>query len=85
MSKTVYELTKNSREAIKFSLETFKGHRFIDMRVYAKEEGKDPVPTKKGLPVSPILWPQFKRALVQMEAAMVQEGWLDEEDLEILS
>ena len=44
MSKTVYELPKNSREAIKFSLETFKGHRFIDMRVYAKEEGKDPAP-----------------------------------------
>jgi hypothetical protein len=83
MSKPVYELTKNSREAIKFSLETFKGHRFIDMRVYAKEEGKDPVPTKKGLPVSPILWPEFKRALAEVEAAMIDQKWLDKEDLEI--
>jgi hypothetical protein len=83
MSKQVFELPKNSREAIKFSLAEFKGHKFIDMRVYAKEEGKNPVPTPKGLTVSPALWPQFKRALAQVEAAMIGQGWLDKEDLEV--
>jgi hypothetical protein len=84
MSKQVCELPKNSREAIKFSLAEFKGHKFIDMRVYAKEEGKDPpVPTKKGLAVSPTLWPEFKKAIAQVEAAMIQDGWLDREDLEV--
>jgi hypothetical protein len=82
MSKTVYELPKNSREAIKVSLEEFKGHKFIDMRVYAKEEGKDPAPTRKGLAVSPFLWPQFRKAMAQAEEAMIKEGWLDREDLE---
>lgn len=88
MSKPVCELIKNNREAIKFSLEEFKGHKFCDLRIYVTEPGegnnkpKEPTPTKKGLAVSPALWPQFKAALAQMEAAMIQEGWLDKEDLE---
>ena len=82
MSKTVCELPKNSREDFRFSLGEIKGHRFCDLRVWAKEDGKDPVPTKKGLAVSPALWVQFKAALAQVEAAMVEAGWLDREDLE---
>jgi len=34
------------------------------------------------LAVSPILWPQFGRALAQVEAAMIKEGWIYQEDLE---
>jgi hypothetical protein len=81
MSKQVCELPKNSREDFRFSLGEFEGHKFIDMRVWAKEEGKDPAPTKKGLAVSPAMWVQFRSALDQVEAAMVQEGWIDREDL----
>jgi Transcriptional Coactivator p15 (PC4) len=80
--KAVCEIPKNSRESICFRLGEFKGHKFIDMRVYAKEEGKESAPTQKGLAVSPSLWPQFKTALEQVEAAMIQEGWIDREDLE---
>jgi hypothetical protein len=82
MSDNVCELAKNAREKIIFRLGEFKGHKFIDMRVFAVEDGKDPAPTKKGLAVSPALWPQFRAALDQMEAAMVAEGWLDKEDLQ---
>jgi hypothetical protein len=81
MSDKVCELAKNSREKIIFRLGEFKTHKFIDMRVWAVEDGKDPAPTKKGLAVSPALWLQFRAALDQVEAAMVHEGWLDEEDL----
>jgi len=52
------------------------------MRVFAIEENKDPVPTKKGLAVSPALWGQFRAALDQVETAMIKEGWLDREDLQ---
>jgi hypothetical protein len=79
--KPVYELLKNSRETIQFRLGEFKGHKFIDMRVFAIEDGKDPAPTKKGLAVSPALWTQFRAALDQVEAAIVKEGWLDRADL----
>jgi len=79
--KLVCELPKNSRQTIQFRLGEFKGHKFIDMRVFAVEDGKDPAPTKKGLAVSPHLWPQFRAALDQVEAVMVAEGWIDREDL----
>ena len=87
MSKPMCELPKNSREAIKFSLGEFKGHRFCDMRIFITESGedggnaKDLIRTKKGLAVSPALWVQFKAALAKVEEAMVKEGWLDPEDL----
>ena len=82
MSKQVCEIPKNSREDFRFSLGEFKGHKFIDMRVFAIEDGKDPAPTKKGLAVSPALWVQFRQALDQVEAEMVKAGWLDQVDLE---
>ena len=82
----VCEIPKNAREKIVFRLGEFKGHKFCDMRIFVTElgedGGKDPAPTKKGLAVSPALWPQFRAALAQVEAAMIQEGWLDREDLE---
>jgi hypothetical protein len=39
-------------------------------------KAKDPAPTKKGLAISPQLWLQFRAAV------MIQEGWIDKEDLE---
>ena len=83
MNDKVCELAKNSREKIIFRLGVYKGYRFLDMRVFAIEEGKDPIATRKGLAVSPKLWPQFKAALARVEAAMIDQKWLDKEDLEI--
>lgn len=82
MSGIILELPKNSRETLRFSLAEYKGHRFVDLRIFFSDNGKDPAPTKKGLTVSPALWPQFRAALTQVEAAMIQEDWLDREDLE---
>lgn len=85
--KFVCGLPKNSRETYKFRLGEFKGHKFVDMRIFITEPGenggksKDPAPTKKGLAVSPALWPQFKAALAQVEEAMIKAKWLDREDL----
>jgi hypothetical protein len=78
--KPICELPKNSREVYQFRLAEFKGHKFVDMRIFTREDGKDPAPTKKGLAISPALWPQFRQALAQVEAAMIKEGWLDRED-----
>lgn len=79
--KAICEIPKNFREIIQFRLGTFKNHRFVDMRIFTKADGKDPAPTKKGLAVSPALFGEFKKALAQVEEAMVKEGWLDAEDL----
>jgi hypothetical protein len=69
------------KETIHFSLGTLKRRQFVDMRIFIKEDGKDPVPTPKGLAISPALWPQFKTALAKVEEAMFQAAWLDPEDL----
>jgi hypothetical protein len=75
---------KNAQEEIRISLEEFKGHKFIDMRVYLKaNDGKDPIPTKKGLAISPSLWPGFRAALVQVDRALIEEKLLDAEDLDL--
>jgi hypothetical protein len=79
--KSVCELPKNSREVYQFRLAEYKGHNFVDMRIFTREDGQDPAPTKKGLAVSPQLWPQFRAALAQVEKAMVEAGWLNREDL----
>jgi hypothetical protein len=81
--KPICEIQKNVRETIQLRLGTFKKHRFVDMRIFIKEDGKDPTPTQKGLAVSPALWPQFRAALAQVEGELVAQGWLDREDLEV--
>ena len=82
MSKPVCEIPKNSREVIRISFGEYQGHKFVDMRIFAKEDGKGPAPTKKGLTVSPALWPQFKTAMAKIEEAMIEAGCIDREDLE---
>jgi hypothetical protein len=85
----VCEIQKNGREVICFLLWEYQGHKFVDIRIFIIEpeddgsKPKDPIPTKKGQAVSPTLWPEFKKALAQVEAAIIQEGWLDREDLEV--
>jgi hypothetical protein len=74
MNKPVCELPKNSRAVTQFRLGEYRGHKFIDMRIFALEDGNDPAPTKKGLAVSPILWQQFKATLAQVEAAMLEQA-----------
>jgi hypothetical protein len=86
--KPVCDIQKNSRETIRFRLGEFKGHKFLDMRIFVTEPGEnggkpqEPAPTKKGLAVSPALWPQFKVALAQVEEAMIKAGWIDLADPE---
>jgi hypothetical protein len=80
--KLICEVPKNSRETLRVRLGEYQGHKFVDLRVFVKEDGKEPVFTKKGIAVSPALWPQFRKALAQAEAAMIEQGWLDKEDME---
>jgi hypothetical protein len=37
------------------------------------------------LAIAPHLWPQFRAALVQVEGAMIEAGWLDKEDVADIS
>ena len=83
MSEVISKVTKNAREVLFLSLSEFKGHRLIDIRVHVPgdQEG-DWVPTRKGMSLAVGLYPEFKQALAELEAALIQQGLLDAEDLD---
>ncbi len=83
MSEVISQVPKNAREVIFLSLSEFKGHRLVDIRVHVPgdKEGEW-VPTRKGISLAVGLYPVFKQALAQVEAALLEQGHLDREDLE---
>ena len=82
MNTQIATISRNSREKIVFSMNKFKGKNYLDMRLYlVGEDGSPEIPTKKGLTLAVDLYPKFKESLVQIEAAMIEAGWLGREDL----
>ena len=64
MDKLIATIEKNSNEEIQISISEFKGHDLINIRVYTEiENGKDKVPTKKGLTCNVKLIPEIIKAL----------------------
>lgn len=43
------EIQKNLKERIRVSMEEYRGHKFIDLRVYFEAESGEWKPTKKGI------------------------------------
>ncbi len=72
---------QNPRETGRFRRGEAKGHRFIELPVFITEGGQDPAPTKEGLAVALHLWPKVKKRSHQLDAALVQGGWPEEEKL----
>lgn len=57
-------IRKNSIDDIRVSSREYKGHRFIDIRVFTDPDtGTDKIPTKKGIAVRPDLVPELINAL----------------------
>ncbi len=78
MEKPLVTVSKNSKERYHFSIREYQGHRFVDIRLHFKDEGKDFwAPTKKGVTVSPSLWGDFKAALADVEAELVRQGLIE--------
>ncbi len=83
MSRTVYQFAKNATEEVRVSLTEFKGHKLIDVRIYYEpEDGGERRPTKKGITIDVSLYPELKKALLQVEKELVKEHLLEEEMLE---
>ncbi len=79
----ITEFPKNTREKVVFSLSQFKGKNYLDMRLYlVGENGGPDVPTRKGLTLSVDLFPYLKEGVGQVEAALIQSGLFDSEDLQ---
>jgi len=87
MDKTLGRLEKNSAEVIVFNLVTWKGHQYIDIRIWLKGESDDEIPetpTKKGLRFSLELLPEFIETLQRIDAGLdlADEETTEEADIQ---
>jgi hypothetical protein len=56
------------REEIRLTLRQANGSRFVDLRTYVLDQDKGKaVPTEKGATINLRLWPQFRRAVANLE------------------
>ena len=73
---------KNAAEEVRATLEKYKGHQLFGLRVWFEAEPGKWVATKRGLSLRVELFPELKRAVEKLEAAMLEAGLLDPEDLQ---
>lgn len=74
MDKVIATLQKNALEQIQIAVKEYQGHTYVDLRLFFLGDDEQWHPTKKGLTVSPALWPEFKQALAQVDAHLPTEG-----------
>jgi len=77
MNETVATFDKNKFEEVRIGVKEYKGFDLIDLRVWveSKEVGGK-VPTAKGLSLNVELFPQFKKAVLQLETILKQNNLL---------
>lgn len=63
----IAEIPKNSREAYRVRIGEYKGHRFIDVRIWYGDE-KDRKPSGKGVAIRPDAIPAVIAALQEAQA-----------------
>jgi hypothetical protein len=58
-------------------LTEFKGRRYADLRVFYRDDDGELKPTRKGVCVSPELWPDFVRGIEKLGAQLQECGLLE--------
>jgi hypothetical protein len=71
---------KNSLEEIRLSVREYGGYPFADLRIYYRGDNGEARPSRKGLTVSPRLWPAFVDSLHRLEDELERCGLLVEEE-----
>lgn len=75
----ITEIRKNSREVLRFTLQTFKGHRLLSARVFATKPDGTEIPTRSGLSVRIEMLADIQKALQLAASAAEDAGWLSSE------
>lgn len=74
MDKVIAELQKGPLDKLVISVREYQGHAFIDIRLLFLGDDEQWHPTKKGITVSPALWPDFLEAVGKVQAQLPGEG-----------
>lgn len=70
----IYELEKTSAEKIVISIDDFRGHRLINIRIHEDfQDGKGYRPTKKGVAVNVNLAPELHKGLDKLFSEIERE------------
>lgn len=66
----LHEFKRNPEETLRVSLSTFKGRKYIDVRIFYEDANGELQPTKKGITVTPELWDEFRKGIAAAEQAL---------------
>ena len=78
-SQVVASFQKNSQEEFRFTITSFRGSEYADIRIYYENEG-DFLPSRKGITVSPEAWSEFRSCLEKLEAELKRRDLLKDDD-----
>lgn len=81
MKKLVDVFNKNATEEVRASLDEYEGYQLFSLRIWVEVDDGQRIPTKKGLSLKVEQFPEFRAAVGRLEAAILEAGLLDEEDL----
>lgn len=73
----LWEVTKNSKEVIRFQVEEYRGQKFGDIRVYYDADGEWK-PSRQGVVIRPAIWREFMKGVERVDAEMKTQGLLEE-------
>lgn len=76
MEKIIAELERTETEKLVIQSKDFKGHQYIDFRIYYLADEDQWRPTQKGVTVAPKLWEEFKKGVEEAEALLRAEKLL---------
>jgi len=72
--KGLTDIKRNDTEIVRVSKREFKGHEFLDLRIYYQDDEGDYKPTKKGITINPKLVDELIDALnKEKDSAPVKE------------
>ena len=67
-NQLVYQFPRNPNEEVCISIREYKQRKYIDLRIFYRQEGSDELrPTKKGLTVGLQFFPELKKGLDAFE------------------
>ena len=81
MDELIAQFEKNATEVVRVSLTEYRGRKLIDVRVYYSTDDGEYRPTKKGVSLSVDVYPDFKRALLELEKVLLERDLISPEDL----
>lgn len=73
----IASFSKNSTEEVRITLEEFKGHKLLDIRVWYQDDRGEKKPTKKGVSIAASLFPELKATLEKAETVLKDKGLIE--------